>query len=56
VVSPLLVFNYQQALWVFDLVQFALLPLMAYMLYHLLSKQGLAVTFLVIEEKRSYLD
>jgi hypothetical protein len=32
----------------FDLFQIALLPLMAYMLYSLLNKKGLAVTFVVI--------
>jgi hypothetical protein len=48
IVSPLLVLDYQQAMWIFDIVQFALLPLMAYLLYSLLSKKGLAVTFVVI--------
>jgi hypothetical protein len=48
VVSPLLVFNYQQALWVFDIVQFALLPLMGYILCHLLSKKALAVIFVIM--------
>jgi hypothetical protein len=48
VVSPLLTLDYQQALWAFDIIQFALLPFMAYMLYCLLGKKGLAVTFVVI--------
>jgi hypothetical protein len=46
-VSPLLVLNYQQALLAFDILQFALLPLMALLLYRLLGKKGLAVTFVV---------
>jgi hypothetical protein len=48
VVSPFLSLNYQQALLAFDIVQFMLLPLMAYMLYKLLSGKPLAVTFVVM--------
>ncbi len=40
VVSPFLSLNYQQALLAFDIVQFMLLPLMAYLLYKLLSEQA----------------
>jgi hypothetical protein len=48
VVSPLLSLNYQQALLAFDIVQFMLLPLMAYLLYKLLGGKHLAVTFAVM--------
>ena len=48
VVSPFLSLNYQQALLAFDIVQFMLLPLMAYLLYKLLSGKPLAVTFVVM--------
>jgi len=47
VVSPLLSLNYQQALLAFDIFQFALLPLMAFLLYSLLEKKGFALTFIV---------
>jgi hypothetical protein len=46
-VLPFLALNYQQALLAFDMVQFALLPLMALMLYKLLDKKGIALTFIV---------
>jgi hypothetical protein len=46
-VSPLLSFSYQQALVAFDAFQFALLPLMALLLYGILSRKGLATTFVV---------
>ena len=46
-VSPLLALNYQQAFLVFDGFQFALLPLMALLLYKLLDKKGSAVTLAV---------
>ena len=39
IVSPLLTLNYQQALTVFDVVQFLFLPIMAYMLYNLLGNK-----------------
>jgi len=48
IVSPLLSLDYQQALLVFDVVQFMLLPAMAYMLYKLLGNKHLAVTFAVM--------
>ena len=48
VASPLLALDYQQALLAFDIVQFALLPLMATLLYRLIGKKGLAVTFVVM--------
>ncbi|MCL4430240.1 MAG: hypothetical protein M1167_05760, partial [Chloroflexi bacterium] len=44
----LLSLDYQQALLVFDVVQFMLLPAIAYMLYMLLGSKHLAVTFMVI--------
>lgn len=46
-VSPLLFLGYQQALVAFDVFQFALLPLMALLLYKLLSRKGLVLTFAV---------
>jgi hypothetical protein len=48
IASPLLALNYQQALLVFDIIQFMLLPLMAYMLYKLLDKKHAAVVFAVM--------
>ena len=48
VVSPFLSLNYQQALLAFDIVQFMLLPLMAYMIYKILENKPLAVTFAVM--------
>jgi len=48
VVSPFLSLNYQQALLAFDIVQFMLLPLMAYMIYRILENKPLAVTFAVM--------
>jgi hypothetical protein len=48
VVSPFLSLNYQQALTAFDIVQFLLLPVMAYFIYKILSDKPLAVTFVVI--------
>lgn len=46
-VSPVLLLGYQQALVAFDVFQFALLPLMALLLYKLLSRKGLVLTFAV---------
>ncbi len=46
--SPLLMLSYQQALWAFDVFQFLLLPVMAFLLYRLLGKKGLIVTFIVV--------
>ena len=48
IVSPFLSLNYQQALLAFDIVQFMLLPLMAYLLYKILANKPLAVTFVVM--------
>ncbi|MCL4429216.1 MAG: DUF2029 domain-containing protein [Chloroflexi bacterium] len=48
VVSPFLSLPYQQALLAFDIAQFLLIPLMAYMLYKLLGSKHLAVTFAVM--------
>ena len=48
VISPLLSLNYHQALLAFDVVQFMLLPLMAYLLYKILENKHLAVTFAVM--------
>jgi hypothetical protein len=48
VVSPFLSLNYQEALLAFDIVQFLLLPVMAYFLYKILGGKSLAVTFIVI--------
>jgi hypothetical protein len=47
-VSPLLTLDYQQALLAFDIIQFMLLPIIAYMLYKLLDNKNLAVTFAVM--------
>jgi Glycosyltransferase family 87 len=48
IISPFLSLNYQQALLAFDIAQFALLPLMAYLLYKLLSNKPLAITLAVM--------
>ena len=48
IVTPFLSLNYQNALTAFDIVQFMLLPIMAFMLYELLGKKGLAITFAVM--------
>ncbi len=48
VASPLLSLGYQKALLVFDIIQFMLLPAIAYMLYKLLSGKHLAVTLAVM--------
>lgn len=47
-VSPLLSLDYQQALLVFDIIQFMLLPAIAYILHKLLGNKHLAVTFTVM--------
>ncbi len=47
IVSPLLSLGYQDALTAFDILQFMLLPAIAFLLYRLLDKKGLAVTFVV---------
>ena len=43
-VAPFLVLGYQQALTAFDVFQFLLLPLMAFLLYELVKREGRAVT------------
>ena len=48
IITPFLSMNYQQALLAFDIAQFALLPVMAYILYKLLGNKPLAVTFVVM--------
>ncbi|MGZ4851145.1 MAG: hypothetical protein ACXV2C_07180 [Candidatus Bathyarchaeia archaeon] len=48
IISPLLSLNYQQALLAFDIVQFALLPLVAYLLYKILGNKPLLVTFVMM--------
>ena len=48
VVSPFLSLNYQQALTAFDIVQFLLLILMAYLIYKILENKSLAVIFAVM--------
>ncbi len=48
VVTPFLSLGYQQALLAFDIVQFMLLPAMAFLLYRLLGNKHLAVTFVVM--------
>jgi hypothetical protein len=47
ILSPLLLLDYQQALTTFDIFQFLLLPLMGFLLYHLLQKKGLLIVFVV---------
>ncbi len=46
--SPLQSFGYYQAFWVFDAVQFALLPLMAFLLYKLLENKNPAVAMAIL--------
>lgn len=48
IASPFLSLNYQQALTAFDVVQFLLLPLMAFMIFNLLSYKHFAVGLLVL--------
>jgi hypothetical protein len=47
-ILPFLSLDYHDGLVVFDAVQFALLPLMAFLLYNLLSKRNLAVVIVVM--------
>jgi hypothetical protein len=47
-ISPLLSLSYYQAFWVFDAIQFIMLPLMAFLLYKLLEKEHPAVALLVL--------
>ena len=46
--SPLLVFNYQEALIAFDIVQFLLLPVMAFLVYTLLKGRSILTIAIVI--------
>jgi hypothetical protein len=48
VISPMLALDYQSALLTFDIIQFMLIPAMAYMIYKLLGNKHLAVTFTVM--------
>jgi hypothetical protein len=48
IVSPFLSLSYQQALFSFNIVQFLLLPAMAFLLYRLLDNKHLAVTFVIM--------
>ena len=48
VISPLLSLNYYQAFWVFDAIQFILLPLMAFLLYKLLENKHPLVALVVL--------
>jgi hypothetical protein len=47
IISPMLTLNYQQALLAFDIVQFMLLPAVAFFLYRLLNTKHLAVVIAV---------
>jgi hypothetical protein len=47
-ISPLVNLSYYQAFWVFDAFQFALLPLIAFLLYRLLEKKNPSVAFLIL--------
>jgi hypothetical protein len=48
IVSPLLTLDYQNALLTFDIIQFILLPAIAFLLYKLLNNKHIAVTFTVM--------
>ena len=47
-ISPLVNLSYYQAFWVFDAFQFALLPLIALLLYKLMEKKNPILAFLII--------
>jgi hypothetical protein len=47
-ISPLLSLSYYPAFWVFDVFQFALLPLIALLLYKLLENKNPVIAFLVL--------
>lgn len=47
ITAPLLLVNYQQGFAIFDMFQFLLLPLIAWMMYRLVSKKGVVVTLIV---------
>lgn len=46
-ISPLALLGYDQAIVVFDVVQFALLPVVAWLIYKLVKDKGLGMTFAV---------
>ncbi len=48
IISPLVSLNYYQAFWVFDAFQFALLPVMALLLYKLLDNKKPIFAFLIL--------
>jgi hypothetical protein len=48
ITSPFLALDYQEALWAFDIVQFLLIPMIAYLIYRLLDDKHLAVIFAVL--------
>ena len=47
-ITPLLSLSYYQAFWVFDVLQFALLPLIAFLLYKLLENKNPIFAFLLL--------
>lgn len=47
-ISPLLFLNYQEALIVFDIIQFLLLPLMAFLIYILLKERSILTIAVVL--------
>jgi|WetSurMetagenome_2_1015567.scaffolds.fasta_scaffold127007_1 hypothetical protein len=47
-ISPLVNFDYYPAFWVFDAIQFALLPLMAFLLYKLLENKNPTIALLIL--------
>jgi hypothetical protein len=47
-ISPLLSLSYYQAFWVFDAIQFIMLPIMAFLLYKLLEKNHPLVALVVL--------
>ena len=47
-ISPLQTLDYYQAFWVFDAIQFALLPLMAFLLYKLLENKNPIVAMVIL--------
>jgi hypothetical protein len=46
-VAPLLAFSYPQALVAFDIIQLFMLPLIAFLIYKLISEKGMLLTFLI---------
>ena len=47
-ISPLIDLSYYQAFWVFDAIQFIILPLMAFLLYRLLEKKHPIAAFSIL--------